>query len=78
MRDVRKCPRECQFCLCLLCPSRLKWTSLASTYAHCSRQLRYRSSESAAFFYCYLLIGGTGESFYSEDGDDVLYLPPAR
>lgn len=30
------------------------------------------------FFYCYLLIGGTGESFYSEDEDDVLYLPPAR
>lgn len=47
-------------------PFRLKWTSFAHTHEqlHC---------HSLAVFYCYLLIEGMLESFYTKDGD--VFLP---
>lgn len=47
-------------------PFRLKWTSFAHTHEqlHC---------HSLTVFYCYLLIEGMLESFYTKDGD--VFLP---
>lgn len=57
-------------------PPGLNGRALLAPCTDSSGQLRYRSSASAVF-YCYLLIGGTAESFYTKDEGDVFYLTPA-